>query len=57
LNKISALEKGNVTEAVVATQPINEYEDALKKLINCERQYTTLLEETTQVIDKQVVTD
>ncbi|HIF1042875.1 hypothetical protein [Enterococcus faecium] len=57
MNKISALEKGNVTEAVVATQPINEYKDALKKLINCEKQYTTLLEETTQVIDKQVVTD
>ncbi|WP_257466644.1 hypothetical protein [Enterococcus faecium] len=42
---------------MVATQPINEYEDALKKLANYEKQYTTLLEETNQVIDKQVVTD
>ncbi|EOA7226992.1 hypothetical protein P8943_11845 [Enterococcus lactis] len=42
---------------MVATQPINEYEDSLKKLTNYEKQYTTLLEETNQVIDKQVVTD
>ncbi|MFN1209050.1 hypothetical protein ACKXGD_19280 [Enterococcus lactis] len=42
---------------MVATQPINESEDALKKLTIYEKPYTTLLEETYQVIDKQVVTD
>ncbi|WP_165038307.1 hypothetical protein, partial [Enterococcus sp. ZJ1622] len=57
IEQMSALDEGNATEAVIATQPINEYKNALKKLTNYEKQYTALLEEINQVIDKQVATD
>lgn len=54
---LSALEKGNVTEADIRTKPKEDYEKALANLKKIEKNYDALIKQTSAAIKSQIVND
>lgn len=54
---LSALEKGNVTEANIRTKPKEDYEKALANLKKMEKNYDALIKQTSAAINSQIEND
>lgn len=54
---LSALEKGNVTEANIRTKPKEDYEKALANLKKMEKNYDALIKQTSAAIKSQIEND